>query len=339
MPVGDNEYGGFACLRPFIEDLDERERLLKAAKYLRKAETLDPHQAHNYYLLGKIHCLLGDYENAIPAFQRFGELRPRNPAGYLEMGFALLQACPPNGKCENGLNTYDTWRRAGVQAEDLISQGWREYQVGNYEAAYIWFQNARRMGVDLSSTLYYIKYLDLNIKGMVPEAVRSLQKAVENDRGWLSEEQRVYTMFTYAHTMLMKEKFKDSEKYYLKILKETEGHEEYANLRNTIYFHLGSLYAWTGQSDKAEPLLRHSIEIEPLNSWAYLNLGISKYWEDSTQIDVAKNYFDQAIRVSQDDQSIWQAVIQFWIDRNLVAEKQEYCLRALAKNLNLANCP
>lgn len=151
--VGDNEYGGFTCLRPFVEDLGKRESLKTALVHLRLAESYAPRQAHTHYLLGRTFCLLGDYESAIPAFQKFTELRPKNPLGSLELGFALLQACPPNGKCADGLNTYDAWRKAGVRAEDFLAMAETARNKEDWETALLWYQNAQHMGMELRSTV------------------------------------------------------------------------------------------------------------------------------------------------------------------------------------------
>ncbi|PWH19830.1 MAG: hypothetical protein DDG59_01825, partial [Anaerolineae bacterium] len=65
LPVGNNEYGGFACLQPFVEEYQQRQSLINALGYLRKAQAYSPSQSHVDYLLGRTFCLLGDYENAI----------------------------------------------------------------------------------------------------------------------------------------------------------------------------------------------------------------------------------------------------------------------------------
>ncbi len=135
LPVGENDYGGFACLHPMIEDYEQREALKVALAHLHKAQEISPNASHSYYLLGKTLCLLGDYESAIEAFERFAQFRPKNPLGYLEMGFALLQSCPPNGKCADGLNTYDAWRTGGIKAEDFIVMGQYARSKMDFEGA------------------------------------------------------------------------------------------------------------------------------------------------------------------------------------------------------------
>ncbi|MEM4655255.1 MAG: tetratricopeptide repeat protein [Thermosphaera sp.] len=197
LPTSENEYGGFACLQPFIEDLDQRETLKAALNHLRKAENYAPRQSHTFYLQGKTWCLLGDYENAVQAFQRFSELRPKNPIGYLEMGFALLQACPPNGKCPDGLNTYDVWRKAGVRAEDFLVMAEKARQKEDWETALLWYQNAQRMGMELRSTVAYLRYLNLKRRAREREALKALEMALTLDKGWINWRIRSQAWLTY----------------------------------------------------------------------------------------------------------------------------------------------
>ena len=188
LPAGDNAYGGFACLRPFLEDLQQRAKVQRALEHLTKAQSLAPRQAHTYYQIGRAYCLLGDYERAVPAFQTFAELRPKNPLASLELAFALLNACPPNGKCADGLNSYDVWRRAGVTAEHFLEMAERERQKENYPEALLYYQQAQRMGRELRSTIAYVRYLIFKANGDDERALQALQSAVEMDMGWVNEE-------------------------------------------------------------------------------------------------------------------------------------------------------
>jgi tetratricopeptide (TPR) repeat protein len=256
IPVGDNDYGGFACLRPFIEDLNERDLLLNAATHLRKAEALDPRQAYTFYLLGKTYCLLGDYENAIAAFQRFGELRPRNPAGYLEMGFALLQVCPPNGKCADGLNTYDTWRWAGVRAEDFIPIAERAREKEDYETALLWYQNAQRMGLELRSTIAYLRYLHLRANGDLDNANKALQSAIQMDQGWVDVQMRFNSYYLIGKLYTDQREWKSAEKIYRKMIFDYAESDSYRSRLPELYRQLGyvltNIALQTGKWDRLE---------------------------------------------------------------------------------------
>ncbi len=183
----------------------------------------------------------------------------------------------------------------------------------------------------------YTKYLNSNDQ-RDQRSIDLLKNAVRSDRGWLSESDRISAMFNYAHIMLLQGDFSESEKYYLKVLKEIRDNAEYESVTNTIYFHLGSMYAWSGKSDRAEPLLQRSIIVNPMNFWAYINLGISHYWRDTSQIGLVRWYFDRGLEISGDSREAWGAVIRFWVDRNRNVEKDIYCQRAMLREIELPDC-
>ena len=211
IPTGDNDYGGFACLRPFITDPDQRSILKNALQSLAQTQTLEPDNSYSYYTSGRIHCLLGEYEQAVSDLQRYSELRPKNPTGLLEMGFALQEACPPNGKCET-LNTYDVWKKAGVRAEDFVAMGEKARTKEDYAEALQWYQAAQRMGMELRSTIYYVKYM-INIDlGKELEANNMLLTSVKLNTGWIDKIIKFETYLKQAQIYLRESEFQKAEK-------------------------------------------------------------------------------------------------------------------------------
>jgi len=245
IPVGDNDYGGFACLRPFIEDPDQRYLLKQALGYLSKAQAFAPNQAHSYYLAGRSNCLLGDYEGAVTAFQRFAELRPQNPSAYLEMGFALVNACPPNGKCAN-INAYDTWRKAGVTAEQFLEMADAERRKENYAEALLWYQSAQRMGRELRSTIAYLRFLTLQKAGDTVNADKALQSAVEMDRGWVDEGMRFDGYYLLGKLYTDQQDWKHAEKIYRKMISDYAASDSYSSKLPELYQLLENVLANIG---------------------------------------------------------------------------------------------
>lgn len=233
--VGDNAYGGFACLRPFLEDLQQRAKVQRALEHLTKAQSLAPRQAHTYYQIGRAYCLLGDYERAVPAFQTFTELRPKNPLASLELGFALLNACPPNGKCADGLNSYDVWRRAGVTAEHFLEMAERERQKENYPEALLYYQQAQRMGRELRSTITYLRFLTLQKAGDTENANKALQSAIEMDRGWVDEAMRFNGYYQLGKLYTDQQDWKHAEKIYRKMISDYSASDSYSSRLPELY--------------------------------------------------------------------------------------------------------
>lgn len=327
IPTGTNDYGGFACLRPFIEDPDQRAVLKQAVVSLRKAETLSPQQSHTYYLIGKTDCLLGDYENAVLALQRFSDLRPNNPSAMLEMGFALLEACPPNGKCANGLNTYDTWRKTGVRAEDFAALGEKARAKGDYETALLWYQNAQRMGMELRSTIAYLRYLIYKNMENKAEANLALQSAVEMDQGWLDGKMRIDVLIAYARSLFDQQKWKKAEKYFQIIIQsKTTGLIAPATL-SEIYRLLGLTLNAQGKLAEAVPYLRKAVEIYPPNLWAHIHYGKFLYYYDPTAKNETVSQFNQALNLTSDP-AIYANLIQFWAQVNQPDQIDYLCQQA-----------
>jgi len=278
--AGDNEYGGFWCLRPFIEDFEQRETLRTALIHLRQAQEVAPNQSHSYYLTGKIWCLLGEYEKAVEAFDRYGKLRPKNPLGYLEMGFALLQACPPNGKCPNGLNTYDAWHKADVRPEHFLALAERARQQGDNAAALKWYQNAQRMGMQLQGTIFLVTYLASLSSDQ--KNLKALEQATRQDFGWATEKDRIEANYTFAVELFGNKEYDKARKYFLRTIKLV-GEQEIAKI-SMSYLYIGLSYAYAGDLDNALPNLRKAIEVGPRNEWAHVNYGIYLYYADPSKI-------------------------------------------------------
>jgi tetratricopeptide (TPR) repeat protein len=341
VPVGDNAYGGFACLRPFLEDLQQRAKVQRALEHLTKAQSLAPRQAHTYYQIGRAYCLLGDYERAVPAFQTFTELRPKNPLASLELGFALLNACPPNGKCADGLNSYDVWRRAGVTAEHFLEMAERERQRENYAEALVWYQQAQRMGRELRSTIGLIRYLMLKDTNN-PEAIKVLSEAIKRDRGWISEVERIDALNTLAMEYFNNQDYPKSREYFYKVVKASIDQPNLISQLSWAYYHLGLSFAFVGDLQNALPYLEKSIEVMQGNAWAHLYYGLYLYYYNPQLKEKSISHFNTALELSgYQDERMWGSIISFLKGVNLEEEVNSYCNLALDKMvvLSRAICP
>ena len=341
VPVGDNAYGGFACLRPFLEDLQQRAKVQRALEHLTKAQSLAPRQAHTYYQIGRAYCLLGDYERAVPDFQTFTELRPKNPLASLELGFALLSACPPNGKCADGLNSYDVWRRAGVTAEHFLEMAERERQKENYPEALLYYQQAQRMGRELRSTMGYMRYLMLKDTNQ-QEAIKMLSEAIKRDKGWLSEVERINALYALALEYFTREDYPKAREYFDKVVKLTIDRPNLIAKLSMSYLYIGISFAYVGDLQNALPYLEKSIRVGPRNEWAHINYGIYLYYYDPRLFEKSKSHFNTALELSgYQDERMWGSIISFLKGVNLEEEVNSYCNLALDKMvvLSRAICP
>lgn len=333
LPTSENEYGGFACLRPFVEDLEQRESLKGALSRLRKAESYAPRQFHTFYLQGKTFCLLGDYENAVQAFQRFSELRPKNPLGYLEMGFALLQSCPPNGKCPDGLNTFDAWRKAGMRAEDFLAMAEKARQKEDWETALLWYQNAQRMGMELRSTVAYIRFLILRQGGKEDEAMRALQSAVEHDRGWVDGNDRCQAWLRWGASLHEQKRDRKAEMVLSEAIARCPEAPRFSTLLSEIYRFL-ALSQWAqGKVDQAVSNARKAVELNEKSVWAHIHYGKILYFHDPSLVKQTDHEFAVALNLSPNVE-IWRNLIGFWRWVGEMEQASQLCERAITLGLS-----
>ena len=328
VAVGDNEYGGFACLRPFVEDLQQRESLQTALTHLRKAESFAPNQSHTYLLLGRTFCLLGDYESAIPAFQKFGELRPKNPLGYLEMGFALLQARPPNGKCPDGLNTYDAWRKAGVRAEDFLALAERARQKEDYATALLWYQNAQRMGMELRSTVAYIRYITLKQAGKKEEADQALRTAIDIDRGWVDNNLRFVAWNYYGRSLFYKHNFKKAKQIIKFAISMYSDFDSQKSVLSDLYRYLAVSSLYLDEKAEAISYIAEAKDANPSSVWAHLQYGWILYKIDPRNAHTTLQEFERGLELAKKDKFIWKSVIELCVNLNREDWVIMFCQRA-----------
>ena len=324
--------GGFFCLNPLIVDYQQRQLLLHGVEDLRKAARYSSNQSHTYLLLGRAFCLLGDYESAIPAFQRFAELRPKNPLGYLEMGFALLQACPPNGKCPHGLNTYDAWRNAGVRAEDFLALAEKARQKEDYETALLWYQNAQRMGMELRSTVAIMRYYLTNQKGAPESMTDSLKLAVAIDRGWVDAGMRFVAWYIYGKALYHSGNYKGAEKALSFAKQIYPDNPRYTIYFSEVYHYLGNSLIQQGKLKEGLLYLERALELNPENLWIYLSLGKAYFRINRANLYLTRQLFDKVL-TQTNDWGLWNSVINFWAAIEHFDLVSEYCAKAI--NLGL----
>jgi len=139
-----------ACIEQPIDDEQKRVLLDSAISDLSHSIQLNPNLSNSYLLLGRAYCISGHYEEAIKAYQSYINLRPDNPLGHLELGFAYA------AECENGTwkfrkskpcNTsnlrqtiMDEWHTAGVELDSIYNEGNLAFSSRQYKQAARWYQ-------------------------------------------------------------------------------------------------------------------------------------------------------------------------------------------------------
>jgi tetratricopeptide (TPR) repeat protein len=102
----------------------------------------------SYLDAGRAHMKVGEYEKAAHSFRQYTELRPDNPLGYLELGFALSQICGKH-PCPEAI---EATHKGGMISERLTDFGDAAFEAHKWADAFVGYQRALLIQHDSSST-------------------------------------------------------------------------------------------------------------------------------------------------------------------------------------------
>jgi tetratricopeptide (TPR) repeat protein len=125
------------CLKQLPEKRANQIGLKEALSNVEQALHLDPGNTLALKLSGQIYCLSGEYQNAVLAFNKYLEIREKDPLIHLETGLAELNWCcnsdqENESSCESAAEHLNL---AGVSADDLLTSGISAYQSQQYQAS------------------------------------------------------------------------------------------------------------------------------------------------------------------------------------------------------------
>jgi tetratricopeptide (TPR) repeat protein len=155
----------FACETSTALNDHQGHQLQVAENYLIRARRINPRLSQTELLLGRASCLRHQYKKAESHFNRYIELRPTNPLGYLERGFALLAECHNNiadepverasGCPDDRLQAQiaDSWKAGGFEPSRFIGYAQDNFDNQAFAEAVRWFRFAEWSGAVDSSLL------------------------------------------------------------------------------------------------------------------------------------------------------------------------------------------
>jgi tetratricopeptide (TPR) repeat protein len=123
----------FSCSTPPVSDETAKYRLQEAVIVLNKALRYNSASSHPYLLLGRVYCLQGKYKEAVKAYNQYTFMRPENPLGYLELGFAYSEI-------HDQYATVQAWKAANVTAKDFLIVGALLQQSMHFSEAMDWYK-------------------------------------------------------------------------------------------------------------------------------------------------------------------------------------------------------
>lgn len=155
--------GDPACEQAQLENGTARIQATRAILQLQKAIEYNTRDAQSYLFLGQAYCLLGEPDKAIEAYAVFGDLRPDNPLGDLESGFAYEAMGDRSSAVRK-------WKMAGLTAQDFLENGERLRKQEFYEEALKWYERASQLSPNWAEPWYKI--------GLVYKAQEDWGKAI-----------------------------------------------------------------------------------------------------------------------------------------------------------------
>lgn len=151
------------CARAALTNSAEIDQVQIAIKRLSLALQLDSQFAKAQFLLGQAYCMTGSADGAVTAFEKYNQIRPRNPLGHIELALALEYRCISNltlsgsggvekvnqeinfpycGSEADTSRVIDEWKAAGVQPSQLAEAGDYNLKNKNYDEAIRWYQRS-----------------------------------------------------------------------------------------------------------------------------------------------------------------------------------------------------
>ena len=157
--LGDQNPEPDYCVRGGISEASAKGLVHNAIESLEAAQEAMPTDSKSRLLLGRAHCLSGNFEEAIAGYQAYTELRPNNPLGHLELGFAYEALCA-EGYVKASEDSSATiaipscvapdlrpkiltaWQVSGVTEQEFFNAGEEAREAEDFDEAITWYGRA-----------------------------------------------------------------------------------------------------------------------------------------------------------------------------------------------------
>ena len=318
-----------------------------AREHLEKAIELSPNQSYPYLLLGRTQCLLGEPANAIQSYLTYRSLRPNNPLGHLELGFALEANClkeidrteshqhlAEGYEFECRDETFRTailkeWRAANVSEHDFLEQGKMMRKRQRYQDALLWYGRAAALGGGSESEWWYTRYLQSQEKGNESEAYAALGKAVDLDSGWYDLDAQFLAWYQWGKWNYLNGRAELAASALGYAIGNTPGKTNLQPTLSEAYRFLG-LAEWEQDNlEVAVENLQKAVQINPQNVWAHIHYGKVLYARNPSRAPDTSEQFAFALDLAVDRLEVWMNIIDFWVWVDEVDQANQLCKQAL----------
>jgi tetratricopeptide (TPR) repeat protein len=340
-------YSSLACDRRILIP-EDKIHIRKSITHFKSSQNYDKGLSHAYFLMGQAYCLLGEYENAIQSYLMYTELRPENPLGFVELGFAY-----------DHLGNRDTalmmWSDAGLSSNHFYEVGDQYLDTQNYDEALIWYEIAAQHDSDWvtywqkSAYLYkeqelweevivaYQNALEINptngdiwyelgqtyeVIGDWESALNIYQEGLHVGSGPVGFSDFYFRIgFIFQHLVSPPDLKSAWEAYELAL--EFNNYATSSSQKATTYHQRGQILASKGIYEEAILEFQKSLQIIPNYYWS--NFQLAKVYNLMGENDKAIEFANQAIVINPDIKNVYRLLGDIFVtEGNVIEAKRMY---------------
>ncbi len=267
--LGDQNPEPDFCVEGGIADPEAKALVGQAIEALEEARASTPAEAQTWLLLGRGYCLLGRGEEAVEAYERYTVLRPGNPLGHLELGFAYEM----QGNFERANSE---WQGIPLTQATFLVAGEKAREAGNFQQAIPWFQRAAFYFTEKAEASYQL--------GVTYQKSEHWEKALEAYDTAIA--QSVFSNVTLGDIYYQKGIIFQTVPELTDLPQALEMYEAAlatgafsSNLIHAnVYYKQGEIYLWmAGHLHEAMVDFEKAVALNPQHHLAHLRLGYTLY--------------------------------------------------------------
>ncbi len=128
--------------RTAVTNAEGQSQIAQAISALQSSLQYNPGDSHPYLLLGRAYLLAGQLDQSVQAYRTYANLRPKNPLGHLELGFAYEAQCKSGAgdaaaTCPAAMAE---WQAGGLSPSQFLARGQDEFKRSNWPEAFAWYE-------------------------------------------------------------------------------------------------------------------------------------------------------------------------------------------------------
>jgi tetratricopeptide (TPR) repeat protein len=241
--LGAQNPGPDYCVVGGISEARSAKIVIQATEALNLAHKARPSSTQTLLMLGRAYCLSGRLEEAAEVYKAYTELRPDNPLGHLELGFAYQIL-------SKHTLAISEWQKAYITPEHFINIGNQKRLEGNIQLARIWYERSIMLDPDSPEGWYWVGFVKEQENDLLG-ALEAFQKSVTLDP---SKAANYYEM---AHIFKAINDLPNALQYYQKA-------SQLDALPVEAYVEIGQIEEKLGNPEKALAAYQHAAQLGEL---------------------------------------------------------------------------